>query len=59
MDTDAHEVERLKRKHPQLEITTEFLIEKRVYVARGRDGARPWLVISSDLARFERALITR
>jgi hypothetical protein len=56
-DTElAATVERLRREHDHLEISAEVLIERRVFVARGRDGAHPWLVLSSDLARFERAL---
>ena len=49
-------IERLRREHEHLEISAEILIEHRVFVARGRDGSRPWLVLSSDIARFERAL---
>jgi hypothetical protein len=56
-DTElAATVERLRREHGHLEITAEVLIERRVFVAKGRDGGHPWLVLSSDLARFERAL---
>ena len=47
---------RLRREHEHLEISAEILIERRVFVAKGRDGGHPWLVLSSDLARFERAL---
>ncbi len=52
----AATIERLRRKHEHLEISAEILIERRVFVAKGRDGGHPWLVLSSDLARFERAL---
>ncbi|HEX9353928.1 MAG TPA: hypothetical protein VF933_08940 [Streptosporangiaceae bacterium] len=52
----AATIERLRREHEHLEISAEILIERRVFVARRRDGGRPWLVLSSDLARFERAL---
>jgi hypothetical protein len=52
----AATIERLRREHEHLEISAEVLIERRVFVAKGRDGGRPWLVLSSDLARFERAL---
>jgi hypothetical protein len=56
-DTElAATVERLRREHEHLEITAEVLMERRVFVARGRDGGHPWLILSSDLARFERAL---
>jgi hypothetical protein len=52
----AATIERLRREHEHLEISAEVLIERRVFVARGRAGGHPWLVLSSDLARFERAL---
>ena len=52
----AATIGRLRREHEHLEISAEVLIERRVFVARGRDGGHPWLVLSSDLARFERAL---
>jgi hypothetical protein len=56
-DTElAATVDRLRREHEHLEISAEVLIERRVFVARGRDGGHPWLILSSDLARFERAL---
>jgi hypothetical protein len=56
-DTElAATIERLRREHEHLEISAEILIERRVFVAKGRDGGHPWLVLSSDLARFERAL---
>lgn len=52
----AATIERLRREHEHLEISAEVLIERRVFVAKGRDGGHPWLVLSSDLARFERFL---
>lgn len=56
-DTElAATIERLRREHEHLEISAEILIERRVFVARGRDGGHPWLVLSSDITRFERAL---
>ena len=56
-DTElAATIERLRREHEHLDISAEVLIERRVFVAKGRDGGHPWLVLSSDLARFERAL---
>jgi hypothetical protein len=56
-DTElAATIERLRREHEHLEISAEVLIERRVFVAKGRDGGHPWLVLSSDLARFEWAL---
>jgi hypothetical protein len=56
-DTElAATIERLRREHEHLDISAEVLIERRVFVAKGRDVGHPWLVLSSDLARFERAL---
>ena len=56
-DTElAATIERLRREHEHLDISAEVLIERRVFVAKARDGGHPWLVLSSDLARFERAL---
>ena len=56
-DTElAATIERLRHEHEHFEISAEILIERRVFVAKGRDGGHPWLVLSSDLARFERAL---
>jgi hypothetical protein len=52
----AATIDRLRREHEHLEISAEVLIERRVFVAKGRDGGHPWLILSSDLARFERAL---
>jgi hypothetical protein len=37
-------------------ITTSYCCPTRVWVARGGDGHRPWLVLSSDLGRFRAAL---
>jgi hypothetical protein len=47
---------RLQAEYPQLTITAEFCGRTRVWVARGGDGHHPWLVLSSDLARFRAAL---
>ncbi len=44
------------REYEHLEISAEILIERRVFVAKGRDGGHPWPVLSSDIARLERAL---
>lgn len=56
-DTElAETIKRLQREHGHLDISVEVLIERRAFVAKGRDGGHPWLVLSSDLARFERAL---
>jgi hypothetical protein len=52
----AATIEHLRREHEHLEISAEVLIERRVFVAKGRDGGHPWPVLSSNLARFERAL---
>jgi hypothetical protein len=58
-DTElAATIGRLRREHEHFEISAEILIERRVFVAKGRDGGHPWLVLSTDLARFERALAT-
>ena len=46
----------MQEAHPELEITTEYLFVTQVYVARGRNGANPWVLLSSSLERFERAL---
>jgi hypothetical protein len=52
-DTElAATIERLRRQHEHLEISAEVLIERRVFVAKGRDGGHPWLVLS----RTSRAL---
>lgn len=47
---------RLQAEYPQMTITAEFCGQTRVWVARGEDGQRPWLVLSSDLSRFRAAL---
>ncbi len=47
---------RLQADYPQMTITTDFYGHTRVWVARGEDGQHPWLVLSSDLARFKAAL---
>jgi hypothetical protein len=47
---------RLQADYPQLVISTEFCGRTWVWVARGADGHRPWLVLSSDLGRFRAAL---
>jgi hypothetical protein len=47
---------RLQVDFPQMTITTDFYGQTRVWVARGEDGHHPWLVLSSDLARFRAAL---
>lgn len=55
-DQAALTLRRLRAEHPQLTITAELCGLTRVWVARGGDGHRPWLVLSSDLARFRAAL---
>jgi hypothetical protein len=47
---------RLSEAHPQLQITTELVLDHRVFVARGRNGRGPWIVLSNDLERFEAAI---
>lgn len=46
----------LQADYPQMTITAEFCGPTRVWVARGENGHHPWLVLSSDLARFQAAL---
>jgi hypothetical protein len=40
---------RLSETHPHLQISTEFVLEHRVFIARGKNGQGPWIVLSSDL----------
>ena len=41
-DTElAATIERLQREHEHLDISAEVLIERRVFVAKGRDGVIP------------------
>ena len=47
---------RLSEAYPELQITTEFVLAHRVLIARGRNGRGPWIVLSSDLERFEAAI---
>jgi hypothetical protein len=47
---------RLAEDHPHLQITTELVLDQRVFVARGKNGRGPWIVLSSDLERFEAAI---
>jgi hypothetical protein len=57
--SDAQIVEhtaRLSEAHPHLQITTELVLEHRVFIARGKHGRSPWIVLSSDLERFEAAI---
>ena len=48
---------RLSEAHPHLQITTEFVLDHRVFIARGKNGRGPWIVLSSDLERFEAAIV--
>ena len=50
---------RLSEAHPELQITTELVLDHRVFIARGRNGRGPWIVLSSDLERFEAAIAPR
>jgi hypothetical protein len=47
---------RLAEACPRLQITTELVLDHRVFIARGKNGWRPWIVLSSDLERFEAAI---
>jgi hypothetical protein len=47
---------RLSEAHPHLQITTELVLDHRVFIARGKNGRGPWIVLSSDLERFEAAI---
>jgi hypothetical protein len=47
---------RLSEAHPHLQITTELVLAHRVFIARGKSGRGPWIVLSSDLERFEAAI---
>jgi|SRR5580692_9312759 hypothetical protein len=47
---------RLSQACPDLQITTELVLNHRVFIARSKNGRGPWVVLSSDLARFEAAI---
>jgi hypothetical protein len=47
---------RLAEASPHLQITTELVLDRRVFIARGKNGVSPWIVLSSDLGRFEAAI---
>jgi|SRR5580704_5843495 hypothetical protein len=47
---------RLSQACPDLQITTEFVLDHCVFIARGKNGQGPWIVLSSDLERFEAAI---
>ena len=47
---------RLAEACPYLQITTELVLDHRVFIARGKNGQGPWIVFSSDLERFEAAI---
>lgn len=47
---------RLAEAFPHLQITTELVLDHRVFIARGKNGRSPWIVLSSDLERFEAAI---
>jgi hypothetical protein len=56
-DTEISEyTARLSQAHPYLQITTELVLDHRVFIARGKNGRGPWIVLSSDLERFEAAI---
>ena len=57
--TDAEiglHITRLSEACPELQITTELVLDHRVFIARGKNGRGPWIVLSSDLERFEAAI---
>jgi hypothetical protein len=47
---------RLANACPHLQITTELVLDHRVFIARGKHGQGPWIVLSSDLEHFEAAI---
>lgn len=47
---------RLSQACPHLRITTELVLDHHVFIARGKNGQSPWIVLSSDLERFEAAI---
>ena len=47
---------RLAEAHPELQIATELVLGHRMFIARGKNGRGPWIVLSSDLERFEAAI---
>jgi len=54
-ETDQHAA-RLSEACPHLQITTELVLDHRVFIARGKNGRGPWIVLSSDLERFQAAI---
>ncbi|MGH3122756.1 MAG: hypothetical protein ACRDND_17265 [Streptosporangiaceae bacterium] len=59
-DTEIREhTARLSQACPHLQITAELVLGYRVFIARGKKGQSPWIVLSSDLERFEAALAPR
>jgi hypothetical protein len=57
--TDAEisqHIARLSEACPELKITTELVLDHGVFIARGKNGRGPWIVLSSDLERFEAAI---
>jgi hypothetical protein len=57
--TDAEisqHIARLSEACPELQITTELVLDHRVFIARSKNGRGPWIVLSSDLERFEAAI---
>jgi len=56
-DTEISEhTVRLSQACPHLRISTELVLDHRVFIARGKNGQGPWIVLSSDLERFEAAI---
>jgi len=54
-DREATTLTGLRAEFPGLHITSDFYGHFRAWVARGENG-HPWLVMSTDLGRFRRAL---
>ena len=52
----AQHMARLSEACPHLQITTELVLDHRVFIARGKNGQSPWIALSSDLERFEAAI---
>jgi hypothetical protein len=55
-DETVEHTARLSQAHPHLQITTELVLDHRVFIARRKHGRGPWIVLSSDLERFEAAI---
>ncbi len=47
---------RLAEACPYLQITTDLVLDRRDFIARGTNGVGPWIALSIDLGRFEAAI---